>query len=96
VHVVHEEIDLFQVLSRVDSLGQAAVLSGQRKIVHDFACLLEDHMHGIPEESWHDFEMECLSLVQRFKQPAWSSWQLSEHSSHPWQASSRYTHNNNT
>ncbi|XP_030853303.1 uncharacterized protein LOC115929139 isoform X1 [Strongylocentrotus purpuratus] len=60
---------LRQVLSRADNLGQTAALTGQKKIVHDFACLLEGHMQKIPEESWHSFQIECLQLVHNFKQP---------------------------
>ena len=51
------------------------LVTGQRKTVHDFACLLEDHMQDIPEESWHNFEIECLTLVQRFRQATQLSWQ---------------------
>lgn len=50
-------------------MGQTAALTGQKKIVHDFACLLEGHMQKIPEESWHSFQIECLQLVHNFKQP---------------------------
>lgn len=50
-------------------MGQTAALTGQKKIVHDFACLLEGHMQKIPEQSWHSFQIECLQLVHNFKQP---------------------------
>ena len=67
-------------------MGQTAALTGQSKIVHDFACLLEGHMQKIPEESWHNFQIECLQLVNRFRQPTHPSWQTQQPSP-SWQSS---------
>ena len=71
---------MFQILSKADSLGVRHFYTGQHKIVHDFACLLEGHMQAIPEDSWHEFQIDCLNLVhcyrqrrQLFKQPEQSS-----------------------
>ena len=59
---------MFQILSKADSLGVNLSYVGQQKIVHDFACLLEGHMQGISEDSWHDFQIDCLNLVHRCRQ----------------------------
>ena len=68
--VTHTDLSeaMKQILSRADALGTSQY-TGQQKIVHDFACLLEGHMQGIPEECWHDFQMECLNLVHQCRQP---------------------------
>ena len=75
-------VRMFQILSKADSLsyiGQCYI--DQRKIVHDFACLLEGYMQGIPEDSWHEFQIDCLNLVHRyrqqnqlFQQPKWDTF----------------------
>ena len=59
---------MFQILSKADSLGVNLSYVGQQKIVHDFACLLEGHMQGILEDSWHEFQIDCLNLVHRNRQ----------------------------
>ena len=59
---------MFQILSKVDSLGVNLSYVGQQKIVHDFACLLEGHMQGISEDSWQEFQIDCLNLVHRYRQ----------------------------
>eukprot|EP00745_Piridium_sociabile_P027490 TRINITY_DN44279_c0_g1_i2.p1 TRINITY_DN44279_c0_g1~~TRINITY_DN44279_c0_g1_i2.p1 ORF type:complete len:530 (+),score=134.32 TRINITY_DN44279_c0_g1_i2:421-2010(+) len=56
------------ILSKADSLGASHSYTGQQKIVHDFACLLEGHMQGIPEDSWHEFQIDSLNLVHRYRQ----------------------------
>ncbi|XP_054650157.1 thymocyte nuclear protein 1 [Dunckerocampus dactyliophorus] len=58
-----------RIISKTEAVRQTPALSGHRRIVHDFACLLEGHMLTIPENSWHNFQIECLNLVQKFKQP---------------------------
>ncbi|XP_076034198.1 uncharacterized protein LOC143020994 isoform X4 [Oratosquilla oratoria] len=65
-----------QILSKADSLGASHSYTGQQKIIHNFACLLEGPMQGIPEDSWHEFQIDCLNLVhcnrqqrQLFQQP---------------------------
>ncbi|XP_050699114.1 uncharacterized protein LOC126986786 [Eriocheir sinensis] len=57
-----------QILSKADSQGASHSYTGHQKIVHDFVCLLEGHMQGIPEESWHEFQIDCLNLVHRYRQ----------------------------
>ena len=59
---------MFQILSKADSLGVNLSYVGQQKIVHDFACLLKGHMQGISEDSWHEFQIDCLNLVNRYRQ----------------------------
>ena len=59
---------MFQILSKADSLGASHSYTVHQKIVHDFACLLEGHMQGLPEESWHEFQIDCLNLVHRYRQ----------------------------
>ncbi|KAK6174259.1 hypothetical protein SNE40_017571 [Patella caerulea] len=51
-----------QILSKADSFGFSHSYTGQPKIAHDFAFLLEGHMQGIPEDSWHEFHIDCLNL----------------------------------
>jgi len=50
-------------------MGETHNFSGHRKSVHDFACLkatcmLEGNMQAIPEDSWHNFQIDCLNIVQ--------------------------------
>ena len=59
---------MFQILSKADSLGVNLSYVGQQKIVHDFACLLEGHMQDISENSWHEFQIDCLNLIHRYRQ----------------------------
>ena len=59
--------EFFQILSKADSLEAIHSYTGQQKIVHDFACLLEGHMQGIPEDSWHQFQIDCLNLVHHYR-----------------------------
>ncbi|XP_029973467.1 uncharacterized protein LOC115407244 [Salarias fasciatus] len=64
---------LRMILARADSLGASHSCTAptpllHQKIVHDFSCLLEGHMQDIPEESWHEFQIDCLNLVHRYKQ----------------------------
>ncbi|MPC37263.1 hypothetical protein E2C01_030737 [Portunus trituberculatus] len=53
--IIHTDLneDVWQILSKADSLGASHSYTGHQKIVHDSACLLEGHMQGIPEESWY-------------------------------------------
>ncbi|XP_050724623.1 activating signal cointegrator 1 complex subunit 2 homolog [Eriocheir sinensis] len=71
-HIGVTHIDLSeavrQILSKADSQGASHSYTGHQKIVHDFVCLLEGHMQGIPEESWHEFQIDCLNLVHRYRQ----------------------------
>ena len=57
-----------KILSKADSLGDSHSFTGHQKIIHDFACLLEGHMQAIPESKWHEFQIDCLNLVHRYKQ----------------------------
>lgn len=57
-----------QILYSPDFMNANITYSGHQRIVHNFACLLEGHMQGIPEESWHNFQIDCLNLVHRYKQ----------------------------
>ncbi|XP_068202920.1 uncharacterized protein [Palaemon carinicauda] len=56
---------LRNLMSKADSI--APTFTGQHKIVHDFACLLEDYMHAIPVHRWHEFQIECLNLAHRYR-----------------------------
>ncbi|XP_068217050.1 uncharacterized protein [Palaemon carinicauda] len=53
-------------MSRTDSLGPS--YTGQHKIVHDFSCLLESHMHAIPEDYWHELQIDCLNIIHHYRQ----------------------------
>lgn len=67
--VAHSELSeaVKQIIGKADAL-ETQSHTGQQKIVHDFACLLEGHMQSIPEESWHGFEIDCLNLAHRYRQ----------------------------
>ena len=59
---------VLQMLSKADEGLERRRLTGHLKMVHDFATLLEDHMQTIPEDLWHSFQIDCLNLVQSYKQ----------------------------
>ncbi|XP_068213766.1 uncharacterized protein [Palaemon carinicauda] len=56
------------IISKADSLVPLHLYTGQHKIVHDFSCLPEGHIHAIPEESRYEFHIHCLNLVYRYRQ----------------------------
>ena len=59
---------VFQMLAKTDEGARQNTLTGYSKMVHDFAVLLEDHMQTIPEKNWHSFQIDCLNLVQSYRQ----------------------------
>ena len=57
---------VFEILAMDDEEERHS--TNHLKMVHDFAVLLEDHMQGIPEDKWHQFQIECLNLVHSYRQ----------------------------
>ncbi|XP_068229062.1 uncharacterized protein [Palaemon carinicauda] len=73
---------LRNLVSKADS--STPTFMGQHKIVHDFSCLLEGYMRAIPVHRWHEFQIECLNLTQRYRDETQVLQQAQQQSSETW------------
>ncbi|XP_068242623.1 uncharacterized protein [Palaemon carinicauda] len=73
---------LRNLVSKADS--STPTYMGQHKIVHDFSCLLEGYMRAIPVHRWHEFQIECLNLTQRYRDETQVLQQAQQQSSETW------------
>lgn len=73
------------MLAKADAAMNQKSLTGYPKLIHDFATLLENHMHAIPEDMWFSFQSDCLNLVQNYSQGSQQQQYMAWQQSPAWQ-----------